>query len=79
MVYKYIGSIQKHEIVTIINKTCFSLRVSDYCLTPNEQFFSYIMASTIYIRWNVDLYFVIDHHALLDLSSFQFTETTVHR
>ena len=48
--YKYIGSIQKHEIVTIINKTCFSLRVSDYCLTPNEQFFSYIMASTIYIR-----------------------------
>jgi hypothetical protein len=35
MVYKYIGSIQKQEIVTIINKTCFSLRVSDYCLTPN--------------------------------------------
>jgi hypothetical protein len=45
MVYKYIGSIQKHEIVTIINKTCFSLRVSDYCLTPNEQFFSYIMGN----------------------------------
>jgi len=27
--------------------------VSDYCITPNEQFFSYIMARTIYvlIRW----------------------------
>jgi len=25
--------------------------VSHYCLTPNEQYFSYIMASYILIRW----------------------------
>jgi len=25
--------------------------VSDCCLTSNEQFFSYIMARTSYIRW----------------------------
>jgi hypothetical protein len=26
--------------------------VSDYCLMPNEQFFTYIMARTSYIQWN---------------------------
>jgi len=35
--------------------------VSDYCLTPNVQFFSYIMARTSY---HVDdISFVLDQHA----------------
>jgi hypothetical protein len=37
--------------------------VSDYCLTPNEQFFNYIMAITSYIRWyGDDGRFVLDQH-----------------
>jgi hypothetical protein len=44
--------------------------VSDYCLTPNEQFFSYIMARTSYIQWNDDdARFVLDQHAEFDLYS----------
>ena len=40
---------------------------SDYCLTPNEQFFSYIMARTSYIQWNDgDVRSVLDQHAELD-------------
>jgi hypothetical protein len=42
---------------------------SDYCLTPNEQFFGYIMgmARTSYIQWNDDdVRFVLDQHAELD-------------
>jgi len=31
---------------------CRMLRVSDCCLTPNDQFFSYIMWRTSYIQWN---------------------------
>jgi len=30
--------------------------VIDCCLTPNYQFFSYIMARTCYIRWDDDDY-----------------------
>jgi len=40
--------------------------VSDCCLTPNEQFFSYIMARTSYFQWNDDVRFVLDQHAELD-------------
>jgi len=37
---------------------------SDYCLTPNEQFFSYIMARISYIQWNDDdVHFVLDQQA----------------
>jgi len=34
-----------------------TMRVRNYCLTPNEQFFSYIMARTSYIRWDDDVRF----------------------
>jgi len=40
--------------------------VSDCCLTPNEKFFSYIMAGTSYILWEDDddgVLFVLDQHA----------------
>jgi transglutaminase-like putative cysteine protease len=30
----------------------YSEWVRDHCLTPNEQFLSYIMARTSYIRWD---------------------------
>jgi hypothetical protein len=40
----------------------------DYCLTPNEQFFSYIMTKTSYILKIMydDVCFEPDHHVLLD-------------
>jgi len=45
-------------------------RVSNYCLMPNEQFFSNIMVRTSYIQWNDDyVRLVIDQHAKLDLYS----------
>jgi len=35
--------------------------VSDCYLTPNEQFFSYIMVKTSYIRWDDDeVCFILD-------------------
>ena len=38
--------------------------VSDNCLTSNEQFFSCIMARTIYILWDDDdINFVLDQYA----------------
>jgi putative hemolysin len=38
--------------------------VSDYCLAPNEEYFSYIMARTSYIRLDYnDVGFVLDQHA----------------
>jgi hypothetical protein len=44
--------------------------VSDYCLTPNEQLFSYIMARTSYIQCNDgDARFVLDQHAEFDFYS----------
>ena len=44
--------------------------VGDHCLTPNEQFFSYIMAWTSYFQWNDDdVRFVLDQHAELDYYS----------
>jgi uncharacterized protein YcaQ len=57
--------------------------VSDYCLSPNEQFFSYIMARTSYnfsaiswreqvtIWWDDDdnVHFVLDEHTELDFYS----------
>jgi len=47
-----------------------SERVSDCCLTPKEQFLSYIMVRTYYIRWNDnEVSFVLDTNALLDFHS----------
>ena len=44
--------------------------VSDCYLTPNEQFFSCIMARASYIQWNDDVVcFVLDQHAKLDFYS----------
>jgi hypothetical protein len=46
--------------------------VSAYCLTPNEQFVSYIMEGTCtsYIQWNDDdVRFVLDQHTKLDFYS----------
>jgi len=38
--------------------------VSDCCLTPTEQFFSYIIKRTSYIRSDDnDVWFLIDQHA----------------
>ena len=38
--------------------------VIDCCLMPNEQFLSYIMARTSYIRWDDDdVHFVQEQHA----------------
>ena len=51
------------EKVTIILTiaSCDNNKVSDCCLTPNKQFFSYIMAKTSYIRWDDnDVNFVLD-------------------
>jgi len=40
--------------------------MSDCCLMPNEQLFSYIKARTSYIQWNDgDVFFVLDQHAEL--------------
>jgi hypothetical protein len=43
--------------------------VSDYCLTPNEQFCSHIMVRTSYFQRNDDVRFVLDQHAELDFYS----------
>jgi hypothetical protein len=45
-------------------------RVSDCCLTPTQQFCSYIMARTCYFQRDDDeFHFVLDQHAVLDLYS----------
>ena len=45
-------------------------RVSDYCLTPNEKYFSYAMARISYIQWDDnDVCLVLDHHDELDFYS----------
>ena len=38
---------------------------SDYCLTPNEEFFSYSIERSNFIQWNGDdnVRFVLDQHA----------------
>ena len=44
--------------------------MSDCCLTPNEQFFSDIMAKTNYIRLDDNnVHFELDQHAKLDFYS----------
>jgi len=41
--------------------------VSDFCLTPTQQFFSYLMARTSYIRWDDNnVRFVLDQDAQFD-------------
>jgi hypothetical protein len=45
------------------NKTTL-LWVSDCCLTPSEEYFSYIMATTSFIRWDYnDVGFALDQQA----------------
>ena len=44
--------------------------MSDFCLTPNEQFYSHTMTRTIYILWDDDdddFHFVVDRHAEMDV------------
>jgi hypothetical protein len=42
--------------------------VSDCCLTPTQQFFSYLMGRRCYIRWDDNnVHFVLDQDALFDL------------
>ena len=44
--------------------------LSDYCLTPNEQFSSYFMARASYFEWNDDeTRFALDQHTGLDFYS----------
>ena len=41
--------------------------MSDCCLTPIQQFDSYIIARTSYFQWDDDeVHFVLDQHAYLD-------------
>jgi hypothetical protein len=38
--------------------------VGGFCLRPDEQFFSYIMARTSYIWWDDnDVHFMLDQHS----------------
>jgi len=57
--------------------------MSGYCLTPNEQFFSHIMARTNYIRWDDDarfvLYIQLDQYTLLYLHSARSLKKTASR
>ena len=47
-----------------IYQIIFVERVSDYCLLPNVQLFSYIMGTRSYIwRDDNDIFFVHDQHA----------------
>ena len=45
--------------------------ISDCCLTPNSQFFNYIMARASYIRSDDDddVYFILRQHAQVDFYS----------
>jgi hypothetical protein len=44
--------------------------VSDCCLMPTKQFFSYIMARTVNFQWDDDeVRFVLDQNAKLDFYS----------
>lgn len=53
------------------------MKVSNFCLTPNEQFFSYTMASTHDIRWDGnDICFVLDQNAQLHYSDSELTSFT---
>jgi len=40
----------KLKLKLIVNKKMILNRVSDYCLTPTQQFLSYMMARTSYIN-----------------------------
>jgi hypothetical protein len=54
--------------LTIIIDLCKNW-VSDCCLTPTQQFFSYIMEQ-VNFQWNDDeVHFVLDQHAELDFYS----------
>jgi len=55
--------------------------VSDYCLMPNEQFFSHIMTRTRYIRWDDDdFHFILDQHPELDFySASSLKQQSVYR
>jgi hypothetical protein len=58
-----------HCIKLGVNYFC-SEWVSYCCLTPNEQFFSFIIVWKSYIQWsNDDVRFVRDQHASLDFDS----------
>ena len=58
-------------VYTTLKKCDYMYRVSDCCLMPIQQFFSYIMARTwVNFQWDDDeVRFVLDQHAKLDFYS----------
>ena len=53
-----------------ISKHLFAQWVSDFCLSPTQQFHSYIMVRTANFQWNYDeVHFVLDCQGLLDFYS----------
>jgi hypothetical protein len=51
-------------VLSVSRLWCLVLGVNDWCLTPNEQFFSYTIARASYIpEDNDDVRFVLDQHA----------------
>ena len=63
--FTYVCKLSVHRITrkcSLGKEIVFRLKIiGDTCLTPNEQFFSFIMAKTCYIRRNDDnIRFVID-------------------
>jgi hypothetical protein len=61
---------KKHHFLQYIIFRVSVKGVSDCCLTPTHQFFSYIMAKKVNFQWDDDeVLFVIDQHAYLDFYS----------
>jgi hypothetical protein len=56
--------------------------VIDCCLTPDEHFFSYVIAKTSYIQWNVDdddeVRFVLDQLEMSLHSDFFHLYSLLH-
>jgi hypothetical protein len=50
------------------NIVAFPMMVLLVSETPNEQFFSYIMTRTSYIRWDYDVLFELDQHIFILLT-----------
>jgi hypothetical protein len=68
------GGIELLTIILFIIKQIHWIWVSewvtDYCLTPIQQLFSYIMERTVNFQWDDDeVHFVLDQYAELDLYS----------
>jgi hypothetical protein len=60
------GNTEYKMIKYNIDNTVVITSVSDCCLMPTQQFFSYIMVEQINFQWNDEVRFVLDQHAKLD-------------